>query len=59
MVDSRCRCRSAVGIVGLLDLLTGDAEEVEDRGVEVEDVDTTAKTLPGFAGLWQSMVGGN
>ncbi|QAY63304.1 3-phosphoshikimate 1-carboxyvinyltransferase [Xylanimonas allomyrinae] len=25
-------------------------------GVQVEDVETTAKTLPGFAGLWQAML---
>lgn len=28
-------------------------------GVLVEDVDTTAKTLPGFTGLWQSMLDGD
>lgn len=26
-------------------------------GVEVENVDTTAKTLPGFTGLWETMLG--
>ena len=26
-------------------------------GVEVEDVETTAKTLPGFTSLWQAMLG--
>jgi 3-phosphoshikimate 1-carboxyvinyltransferase len=26
-------------------------------GVEVEDVETTAKTLPGFVGLWERMLG--
>lgn len=26
------------------------------HGIEVDDIDTTAKTLPGFAGLWQSML---
>jgi len=26
-------------------------------GVEVEDVETTAKTLPGFVGMWQTMLG--
>jgi 3-phosphoshikimate 1-carboxyvinyltransferase len=26
-------------------------------GIEVENVSTTAKTLPGFAGLWSSMLG--
>ncbi|HWM34418.1 MAG TPA: 3-phosphoshikimate 1-carboxyvinyltransferase [Pseudolysinimonas sp.] len=27
-------------------------------GVDVDDIDTTAKTLPGFAGLWQRMLRG-
>jgi 3-phosphoshikimate 1-carboxyvinyltransferase len=26
-------------------------------GIEVEDVETTAKTLPGFVGLWDRMLG--
>ncbi|MCL2423878.1 MAG: 3-phosphoshikimate 1-carboxyvinyltransferase, partial [Micrococcales bacterium] len=26
-------------------------------GIEVEDVATTAKTLPGFVGMWQTMLG--
>ena len=26
-------------------------------GIEVEDVDTTAKTMPDFAGLWNRMLG--
>jgi 3-phosphoshikimate 1-carboxyvinyltransferase len=26
-------------------------------GVEIEDVETTSKTLPGFAGLWTRMLG--
>lgn len=26
-------------------------------GVQVEDIDTTAKTLPGFVGLWDGMLG--
>lgn len=28
------------------------------EGVEVEDIDTTAKTLPGFAGMWTDMIHG-
>ena len=28
-------------------------------GVLVEDIGTTAKTLPGFAGLWETMLGGS
>ncbi|AWB85009.1 3-phosphoshikimate 1-carboxyvinyltransferase [Corynebacterium liangguodongii] len=27
------------------------------KGVSVEDIGTTAKTLPGFAGMWEDMVG--
>lgn len=27
-------------------------------GVEVEDIGTTAKTLPGFAGMWEAMIRG-
>ncbi len=27
------------------------------RGIRVEDVETTAKTLPGFTSLWQAMLG--
>ena len=26
-------------------------------GIEVDDVDSTAKTLPGFVGLWAGMLG--
>lgn len=26
------------------------------KGVEVEDINTTAKTLPGFAGMWEEML---
>jgi 3-phosphoshikimate 1-carboxyvinyltransferase len=26
-------------------------------GVEVDDIDATAKTLPDFAGMWSTMVG--
>lgn len=28
------------------------------EGVEVEDIDTTSKTLPGFAGMWEAMIRG-
>ncbi len=28
-------------------------------GVAVQDVETTAKTLPGFAGMWERMLGGS
>lgn len=28
------------------------------EGVEIEDIDTTAKTLPGFAGMWTEMIDG-
>ncbi|CPU67707.1 3-phosphoshikimate 1-carboxyvinyltransferase [Mycobacteroides abscessus] len=28
-------------------------------GVGVENVATTAKTLPGFAGMWERMLGGS
>ena len=26
------------------------------EGVEVDDIDTTAKTLPGFAQMWEKML---
>ena len=26
------------------------------KGVEVEDINATAKTLPGFAGMWEEML---
>ena len=29
------------------------------RGVTVEDIGTTAKTLPDFTGLWTAMLGGH
>jgi len=29
------------------------------RGVVVEDIATTAKTLPDFTGLWSAMLGAN
>jgi 3-phosphoshikimate 1-carboxyvinyltransferase len=32
---------------------------LEVPGIDVEDVDTTAKTLPGFVGLWQRMLDGS
>lgn len=28
-------------------------------GVEIEDISTTSKTMPGFQGLWSQMLGGN
>ena len=28
-------------------------------GVEVENIDTTSKTLPGFAARWESLVAGS
>ncbi len=27
--------------------------------VEVEDIETTSKTLPGFSGMWEQMLEGN
>lgn len=29
------------------------------EGVEVDDIDTTAKTLPGFARMWEKMLNPN
>ena len=33
-----------------------DGDVVRVEGVEVEDVETTAKTLPGFENLWSEML---
>ena len=57
-------CTSAAGVCGkkaptarLQDELTGALVGLAVPGVVVDDIGTTAKTMPQFANMWQGMLG--